>query len=189
MIRWRASLLEWALMVLISAFLFVEFFRLNDFLFASLEHAQGINWVFLPAGFRVLLVLVLGVPGALGIATGTLWLNMDRLDSPWLLFLMATGLASGFGPWCVKYAMEKRGWLNPELRNINSTCLLQFVLLYAAVNAVSHQIIFWGFSLTDSRPWVDVWPMFIGDLVGALVVLYAFKMSLPWLRRLVQSRS
>jgi len=186
--RWVSPATEWALMVLISAFLFVEFFRLNDFLFASLEHAQGINWVFLPAGFRVLLVLVLGVPGALGIATGTLWLNMDKLDGS-LPSLMAMGLASGFGPWCVKYVMEKRGLLNPELENINSACLLQFVLLYAAVNAVSHQIIFWGFSLTDSRPWVDVWPMFVGDLVGALVVLYAFKMSLPWLRSLVQSRS
>ena len=150
---------------------------------------RGINWVFLPAGFRVLLVLVLGIPGAAGITTATLLLNFDRLDTNHLPSILSTGLASGFGPWCVKYIMEKRGLLDPQLKNISCGSLLQFVLLYAAVNAVAHQVIFWVFSLIDSRPWIDVWPMFIGDLVGALVVLYAFKMSLPWLRSLVQSRS
>lgn len=187
MSRWTSIALQWALMVLISAFLFTEFFRLNDYLFGFLEHTHDINWLFLPAGFRVLLVLVLGFPGALGIGAASLWLNIDQLDSATLPFILATGLASGFGPWCVKYVMQKRGLLHPELTNISSASLLQFVLFYAVVNAASHQLIFWGFAPESSRPWLDVWPMFVGDLAGALVVLYTFKLSLPWLRSLFQS--
>lgn len=188
MSRWFSLLLQWALMVLISAFLFVQFFRLNDFLFDALEHTHGINWIFLPAGFRVLLVLVLGLPGALGIAASTLWLNQDSIQSVGWLPIACMGLASGLGPWCVKTWMERRGLLNRDLKDIGSASLLQFVLLYAVFNALAHQLIFWGFSLTNSQPWIDVWPMFIGDLLGALVILYALKLSLPWLRVLVTLR-
>ena len=189
MIRWSSFAIQWALMVLISAFLFAEFFRLNEHLFGFLQHNHDINWIFLPAGFRVLLVLVLGVPGALGIGAASLWLNIERLDNTTLPFILATGLASGFGPWCVKHFMQKRGLLSPDLADISSSSLLQFVLLYAAFNAICHQLIFWGFSPESSRPWLDVWPMFVGDLVGALAVLYTFKLSLPWLRGLFQSRA
>ena len=186
--RWPSLAMQWALMVLLSAFLFAEFFRVNDFLFGFLQHTDNINWIFLPAGFRVLLVLVLGIPGALGVGAASLWLNIDRLDSTTLPFILATGTASGFGPWCVKYFMQKRGLLHPDLTGISSSGLLQFVFLYAVVNALCHQLIFWGFSPQSSRPWLDVWPMFVGDLAGALVVLYAFKLTLPWLRGLFQSR-
>jgi len=181
--------LEWALMVLISALLFVEFFQLNGFLFDFLEHTQGVNWIFLPAGFRVLLVLVLGLPGATGIALGTLWLNLPAFDSAHQLYILSVCLASGFGPWIVKYGMQQRRHLNHELKNISSASLLQFVLLYASLNAVAHQTIFWCFDTTNTAPWIDVWPMFIGDTLGALLILYTFKLCLPWLRTLVRPKA
>lgn len=189
MIRRLSPTVQWALMSLVSAFLFVQFFALNEFLFGFLEHAKGINWVFLPAGFRVLLVLLLGIPGAVGIALGSLWLNADQLPVLGPMPMLLTSIVSGFSPWCVKYAMEMRGILHRELSDISSARLLQFVLLYAMVNAIVHQLIFWQFSLTGSQPWVGVWPMFVGDMVGALVILYVFKMGLRWLRDRVQARS
>lgn len=189
MTRRSYPLLERALMVLFSAFLFVEFFNLNELLFAALEHNHTINWVFLPAGFRVILVLVLGMPGAVGIALGSYWLNLERFEQPGLLFSTALCLASGFIPWLVQFAMEKRGLLERELKNICCSSLLQFVLFYAALNALVHQSIFWGFAMGDSKPWIDVWPMFVGDTVGALLVLYAFKLSLPWLKGLIRPKA
>ena len=188
MSRWSSPALQWALMVLISAFLCVGFFRLKSFLFAALEHTKAINWIFLPAGFRVLLVLMLELPGAAGIALGTCWLNGERLDDFNPLSNTAVCLASGFGPWVVKRGMEQFRQLDRELTHISSTSLLEFVLFYAAVNAVSHQAIYWGFSMADSQPWIDVWPMFIGDTLGALLVLYSFKLGLPWLKNLAHSR-
>ncbi len=179
----RDPRLEIVSMVLISALLFILLFRLNDWLFSALEHNEGVNWIFLPGGFRVLLVLVLGVPGAMGIVLANLWLDHDRLAiTTWPLTVMI-GLASGFGPWLVRAWMEKRGLLDRELRRITSAKLLHFVLLYAAINAISHQLIHWTFGTPDTLPWVDVWPMFIGDTIGALMVLYAFKVVLAQLRR------
>ena len=186
--NWLSSLLQWALMVFISAFLFVEFFWLNEWLFSTLEHAKGVNWIFLPAGFRVLLVLTLGMPGALGIFCGNLWLDLDQLQGEHWALVLLTASASGLGPWCVKYWMETRHLLDRQLNNITAARLLNFVLIYAIVNALSHQLIRWSFDQPDSQPWLDFWPMFVGDAIGALAILYAVKFSIAGLRRLERTQ-
>ena len=170
-------------MVLLSAVLFVELFRLNDWLFSALEHSKGVNLVFLPAGFRVLLVLIMGLPGAAGIVLGNLWLDRDHLALSSLIPILSIGIASGFGPWLVRCWMEKRGLIDRHLLDLSSSQLLHFVLLYAAFNAFSHQAVHWVFSTPEAVPWVDVWPMFFGDAIGALAVLYAVKLVLSQLRR------
>ena len=183
----RSAWLERALMTFISALLFVAFFRLNDWLFGSLEFVKGVNWIFLPAGFRVLLVLVAGLPGALGIALGTLWLDTHSgvQTPPWQMLM--TCLASGLGPWLVKCWLEKRGELHPDLQHLTSTSLLHFVLVYAALNAILHQGIHWFFEQSQSKAWINVWPMFMGDAIGALIVLYTLKLSLPRLKSMVRA--
>lgn len=181
-------LAEWALMLVISGCLFVGFFRLNELLFASLAHAQNIHWIFLPAGFRVLLVLILGLPGALGIVLGNLWLDQAHLLTGNTLPVMLAALVSGLGPWGVRQWMISNGLLDRQLQHITAAHLIHFVLIYAAVNAVFNQFIRWNFQLSDSVPWVDIWPMFVGDVVGALAVLYVFRLSLPWLKTWVRKR-
>jgi hypothetical protein len=176
--------IEMASMVLLSTVLFVELYRLNDWLFDELQYTQGVNWVFLPAGFRVILVLVMGVPGACGILLGNLWLDRADLVLDTALPILATAFVSGFGPWLVRWWMAQRGLIDAQLRRITSAHLLQFVLLYAVFNAVSHQFVHWLFGTTSTTPWVSVWPMFIGDAIGALLVLYAFKLVLLGWQRL-----
>lgn len=182
-------LLEWSLMGMVSATLFVGFFQLNSLLFSSVQHAQGIDWIFLPAGFRVLLVLVMGMPGALGIVAGNLWLDQDLLRDGHLSQVVLTAIVSGLGPWVVKQWMTSRQWLDQDLKDITLASLFNFVLFYAALNALLNQLIRWSFRFADSHPLVDVWPMFVGDAVGAMAVIYGFRLSLPWLRQWVRTKS
>ena len=181
MTRWPSIAVQWSLMTFVSTVLFTGFYHLNGWLFTQLEHVERINWVFLPAGFRVLLVLTMDLPAALGIALATLWINRDILGEQWWP-MVCIGLASGFGPWVVKLWMQWRGMLDRDLLHLNSASLLQYVLVYAAVNAVAHQALFWGFALHNSQPWLDVWPMFFGDLAGALIVLYTVKLGVAWVK-------
>jgi hypothetical protein len=177
--RQARQVLEVAIMVAASALLYVEFFHLNTLIFSRLEHIEGVNWVFLPAGFRVLLVLGMGVPGAAGILLGNCWLDRGNFSQDTLWLLLATGLVSGFAPWCVKYVMEKKQLLTQQLHTLTAHSLLQFVLAYAAANALGHQLVWWALNRPGSNPWVDVWPMFVGDAIGALVILYTLKLMLP----------
>ena len=185
--------LETVVLVAVSALLYVEFFSLNDLFFSQLEHIQGVNWLFLPAGFRVLLVLGMGLPGATGIMLANYWIDQANFigETAWLTLI--TGVISGFSPWCVKWVMEKKQWLAKHLQNLSALSLLHFVLAYAATNAVGHQFVWWALKKPGTNPWVDFWPMFVGDTVGSLVILYTLKIMLPalsgWAARLKKSQA
>lgn len=164
-----------ALLVLGSALLYAGFFHLNHWLTQALAHTPHVNWVFLPAGFRVLLVLGLGWPGALGIMLGNWWIDLDLWTAPLWVSTCLTGVVSGFAPWCVRQAMLHWGRLDAGLEHLSLQRLLEFVLLYAAVNALGHQLLWAVLPRLESVAWIDVWPMFVGDLLGALVVLFALQ--------------
>lgn len=167
---------EAAVLGLISAALYAGFFQLNDLIFSGLEFSQGVNWIFLPAGFRVLLVLGMGLPGCLGIFMGNLYLDQKNLLVPDHAGLtLMTAVVSGFTPWFVMNAMKYTHMLDASLQKLTHQQLLNFTLFYAAANAVFHQITWSLSNATTHQPWIEVWPMFTGDVLGAMIMLYAFK--------------
>ncbi|NDA44208.1 MAG: hypothetical protein EBX78_11420, partial [Gammaproteobacteria bacterium] len=56
--------------VLGSALLWYTFVPIYGWIFAWAEFGPGINWVYLPHGIRMALVLLFGVAGALGFSLG-----------------------------------------------------------------------------------------------------------------------
>ena len=172
---------ETAALTLGSAVLFAGFFHFNGWLFASLSYAEGVNWVFLPAGFRIVLVLILGLPGAAGIMLGTWYLDQGSLDSqPWLVLL--TGVVSGFTPFAVMKFLAKGQQTARLLQGITTQSLLNYTFIFAAASAMAHQLLWLVMDRADVNIWVDVWPMFIGDAIGSLLMLYAFKLLLSQMK-------
>jgi hypothetical protein len=165
-------------LTLLSAVLFVGFFELNDLIFYSLEHREGINWLFLPAGFRVILVLVLGLPGAVGLMLGGWYVDWQLIDGPDPILGFLNGVAGGLTPWLVMKFLQKRQWLSQTLHNIHPLQLLNLTLATSAASAAVHQIAWHWMDKPLTNIWVDVWPMFIGNVSGALVMLYGFKFAL-----------
>lgn len=176
-------LLEQAALAVVSAVLFVLFFQLNGWVFASLTYSDGISWVFLPEGFRVILVLVFGLPGAIGLMLGT-WYIDSAMHTTANDFPFFNGLVSGFTPWVVMKVLTLQGWLQPQLQSMSARKLLQLTLIFSAASALSHQLVWWWLERPDANIWVDVWPMFIGNALGALLMLYGFKFALDRLQQL-----
>jgi hypothetical protein len=56
--------------------------------------------------------------------------------------------------------------------------LLQLTVIFSAASALSHQLLWWWLERPASNIWIDVWPMFIGNALGALLMLYGFKFAL-----------
>ena len=165
-------------LTLISAVLFVGFFQLNNWAFSIFEYSEGISWVFLPAGFRVILVLVLGLPGALGLMLGSWFIdrNLFTQDGATLAFL--NGVVGGLTPWLVLKYLTHRQWLSPKLHSLNVLQLLNMTLVFAAASALTHQLLWLLLERPHLNIWVDIWPMFVGNALGALMMLYGFKFVL-----------
>jgi hypothetical protein len=180
---------EAAVLSSLSAVLYAGFFHLNATVFAALEHSEGVNWLFLPAGFRVLLVLGMGLPGCVGILLGNLYIDQSHLQHGHTTLVVLTGVVSGFSPWLVLQGMKRWSGLHADLRNLDHQQLLNFTLLYSATNAVLHQVLWLIIPVHEHRLWVEIWPMFVGDVIGALIMLYAIKGLLGLFKPTSNSRS
>lgn len=170
-------------LTLISAVLFVGFFQLNKWAFSIFEYSEGISWVFLPAGFRVILVLVMGLPGALGLMLGSWFIDRELFTQSGATLAFLNGVVGGLTPWLVLKYLTYRQWLSPQLQSLNVLQLLNMTLIFAAASALTHQMVWLLLERPHLNIWVDIWPMFVGNALGALLMLYGFKFVLDRVRR------
>lgn len=183
MTNWVRHTLEKTALTLISAVLFVSFFQLNDWIFSIFEYSEGISWVFLPAGFRVILVLVMGLPGAMGLMLGSWFIDRDLFSQGDATLGFLNGVVGGLTPWLVMKYLTHRQWLRPQMQSLNVLQLLNMTLIFAAASALTHQLVWLLLKRPHLNIWVDIWPMFVGNALEALLMLYSFKFVLDRVRR------
>lgn len=159
-------------------------FELNHWLFSFVEQTPFISWVFLPAALRVVAVLLLGWRGVAGLFLGALLTNHPELGVNLLEALALSTLSAG-APWLA--VVCARRWLRiaPDLAGLSFWQLFTLATIGALISASVHNAYFSVQSA--SHRWVDgIVPMFVGDMVGTLMVLY---LSAAVLRRLPRPRA
>jgi hypothetical protein len=165
-----------------SAVVYAIFSKINlEFLDAS--HAYGAHYIWLPAGIRLLIAMLLGVVGAAGVALAATYLSLQSGGVEHLPNAMAYGLISGFAPYLALRSFMV--FLNAEfnLIGLSGKRLLQLTLWSAMVSAGLKYIFF----LVEDplRNFLESGLyMLLGDCVGTLVVLYLIKYSIYFFERL-----
>ena len=169
----RSNVRHRAAQVLATIVLFLAMLWLNDWLFRWLEFAPRVNYVYLPAGMRLLCTLLFAEDGAIGLlivscAVNFLYFFPDDFERAFV-----GGTVSTAAPYLV-YLMARRFWrLDPLLRNLTPRHLLLLALAYALAHAVLLNL--W-FVLRGQHDLLGGFAaMAIGDLTGTLIVLYALK--------------
>lgn len=173
---------EKAVLTVISAMLFFAFFQFNHWLFSGLEYRHGVNWVFLPAGFRVILVLIMGLPGALGIVLGTWFIDRELISGASMSLVFLNGMVSGLTPLLMLKVLNKWHGMGPQLQLLTAPQLLNMTLIFSAASALAHHLAWLLVGNSDINIWVDIWPMFIGDATGTVLMLYSLKFILNRVR-------
>jgi len=78
--------------------------------------------------------------------------------------------------------LQKQQWLSEQLQHLSSLQLLNLTLATSAATAMAHQLFWLLLDKPLTNLWVDIWPMFIGNVTGALLMLYGFKFTLDRMR-------
>jgi len=121
-----------ALIVLLCAAFYVYSFQLNQYLFEHLSFSQGVNWIFIPSGLRLLFVLVFLEAGAVGVVAGSIFVNYT-LSPDTNLSNLVSGLISGVSP-LVAHAIATRFLgLDVSLSGFHARQLLKVSILFACI--------------------------------------------------------
>jgi len=161
-------------LVVVGAMLsWLAFYELNKLVFDWTFWGVGINWVFLPAAVRLGAVLLFGWRGALGIILGSL-LTSQTVFSDAPLLGIAVSIASGLSPLIAVRLTLRHFGVQASLAGLTSTHLIVCTVAYAFIIAVTHNFLFWGAGGLAS-PLQGLAPMFVGDLLGAFMVLYVIR--------------
>jgi hypothetical protein len=167
--------------VLISATLYFGCFHLNMALFNALELHSGANWIFLPAGVRLLCTLLLGVEGAIGLLIASVIISIQAYGEMGLVTNLVSACISAGAPYLV-YRLALINGMPATLEKLNAAKLALLCLVYAFMSALLHSI-WYTLRSVNTDILTGFTAMFTGDLIGTLIILYAMKMILATVRR------
>jgi hypothetical protein len=160
-----------------TALVYAGLYFLNEALFPALVLSTHISLIFLPSGVRLIGVLLFSHWGALGIVFGSVLTSL--LAPPELLgsTLFGAWVISGLAPWFAREVGIRFLHMDRQLTNLSGTDLLKLSVVFAAFNAVMHQLWFYWQS-SGGNFFSQTWSMAVGDWLGAVLLLYAFKFAL-----------
>ena len=164
---------EWVFSFVLAAgvvALWVGLYKFNAIFFESIGVSQYISWIFLPAAIRMISVMLLDWLGAAGLFVGALITSQPFLNQSLSEAIVLAGL-SALGPviavtFCSRWLRMPSNFSGLGLRQ-----LTLFGLTGALCNVIPHNIYFY---MTDRipSPLAGVFPMFVGDLLGTVIVLW-----------------
>ena len=166
----KISLHTQAALALACAIAYFYAFKLNLYWFDLLEFSEGVNWVFIPSGLRLLSVLVLLETGAVGIAAASLFINYTVGTPDTHVFNFGTALISGGAPYLARHIAVNFLNLNPQLSGLTAAGFFKISVMFASISAALHQIWFYWNGHSDN--WLSsTLVMVMGDWFGTVLVL------------------
>jgi hypothetical protein len=151
---------------------------LNELFFRRAEFLQGIGWIYIPAGTRLLCTLLFGWAGAVGLLI-TGWFACYWYYFPGDVARAFAGtIAGAAGPYLVYLIAQREYGLQSSLRNLTPARLLACALGCAIASPALHHI--WFILQGKDELLLGFFVMCVGDLAGSLIVLYTAKALLTF---------
>jgi hypothetical protein len=169
--------------VIISVFAYTLLFYINSWITTELVFGLGVNWIYLPAGLRLFLTLIFGLPGAIGIAIASTLISYYGELSSDLAICIGTGLISGFAPYLARIFVFSNVKLESDLSNLNLQKLLLCIVIYALMSAGLHQYWYATVGLENTGSVNHFAVMAIGDVMGSILLIALIKSGLDLLGR------
>ena len=169
---WRAV----ALQVLLVACAWMFFYHVSIDMLAYFSFNHETFWIFLPAGIRLVAVILFGWVGVVGLFIGSV-LTPDDVPFSHVLLLSAV---SALGPKLALITGRRLMHLTPTLVSLKPIHLVVLTLVASSYNALM-RVGLMQF-LGNSQFLFNLLPMFVGDLVGTFMIFYLAVFGL-WLAR------
>ena len=176
------------LIMVVSALLYAVLFFANDWTTQYLEAAPGVNWIYLPAGLRLFLVLIFGLSGALGIVISSVLITLYRDLGDDYLSIIGIGLISGLSPLLARYLTIRNLKISPDLSNLNLPIIAACIVIFALISSILHQLWFWLMDI-PSGSFPNTIVMITGDILGAVLLIALIKVCIDLYKRIFNQQT
>lgn len=166
---WLAATAKHLVHVAITVFSFLTLNWINELLFSRLDLTNGVTWIFMPAGVRLLSTLFFGLAGLEGMFLVGVYLNFHHFMFHSDYRSWSGAIAGSLGPYLASlFAIH---WFNLRSRfeELTALRLLFTGALCGIMSPIFHQTFMWV--LTGAVDWTALTAMIIGDTTGILIVL------------------
>lgn len=165
------------MMVLTTIALFLLMLAINEWAFKYAEFVPGINWIYLPAGIRLLSTLLFGGAGAIGLLIVSWLVSFFYFFPDDFMRAFVGGIVATVAPYGVYKLAQYAFGLHTSLVNLTPGRLLVCIVACSFANPLLHHV--WFALNGDPQPLLKGFVvMFAGDLNGTLLVVYAVKAGL-----------
>jgi hypothetical protein len=146
------------------------------------KYDLGVSWIYLPAGLRLILILIFGLAGAIGITVASFSISYFWAFPADLVTCIGIGLISGFAPLLAKWVVVSNIPINNDLSNLSLQKIIFCVVVYALMSAGLHQYWFVLRGL-ESGSLDHFLVMFVGDIAGSILLIALIKYSIDLVKR------
>ena len=173
-----------------SGLLFSLSFRLNQYFDEQFVYAAGISLLFLPAGVKLLAVLVGRLPAILGLLVVGIYLGFgiwpDKPMSSVIYFAVVSLMTYPIAAFGLMHVLH----IERDLSNLRYHHIVWLSLAASALNGVVHNWLYWTQGVTTSEElWQKSAAMALGDFMGCFVVVALFHTTMSVLRSLRNTTS
>lgn len=165
--------------------LWLAVFTLNMWLFSFSAFSERAHWIFMPAAFRIIAVLIFGARGSLGLMLGA-YLTLPHANPDDLVYEILLSLSSGLAPLLAVWACRRIFVIRQDLAGLNGWHVIALSVSCATANSILVNLLMWACG-RQPPDITAIKAIFFGDVLGAALVLgaiaFALDMTLRWLRR------
>ncbi len=170
-----------------TALFFLAALIINEWVFTRSEFIRGINWVYLPGGVRLLCTLLFGVSGAVGLLIASLIACFTYFFPDDFIRSAVGSVISALAPYITYVLAVECLGLHKSLDNLTPRRLIICAIVCAFLISTLHHIWF-AFTDPEAALLSTFGVMFLGDLIGSLVMLYILKIALSIISRIHNNR-
>lgn len=159
-------------MIVTSGILWVCFSTFNKEALSATNFGPGIELVYLPAGIRLVLVLIFGVWGAIGIAISNLFLVHLNIGEQSALATVINSAIAGFVPFLSVRAVQRWLGIDNNLSSLKPIHLPILAIVVSITTPLAFTIQFISIGVTTYSDMAQsLSAMILGDFLGCLIAL------------------
>jgi hypothetical protein len=144
--------------------------ELNNTLFGQFAHSIRAHWIFLPAGFRPIIILLFGKVGAAGLVLGG-YLTVMGTTGGDQVHAAVFAVILGSTPWLAVSLGRRLMAIPRDLSGLAPRHIIAICMLCSTFNAAFLNGYLWFAGRLVGGP-IQIATVFVGDLFGSAIVMF-----------------